>query len=91
MKSILQGTRKCMVCGITPAECHHVFGGANRKNSTKYGLMVWLCHEHHNEPPNGVHFSKEFRDSLQEWAEDQFDTYYPTENFTEIFGKHYET
>ena len=48
-----------MLCGSTVwIEKHHIFGGALRKKSEKYGLVVDLCHYCHNESPNGVHFNK---------------------------------
>lgn len=48
--------RYCVLCGSTKwIERHHIFGGALRKKSEKYGLVVDLCHSCHNEPPNGVH------------------------------------
>lgn len=89
MKSIMQGQKRCLICRSPYVEKHHVFGAANRQNSEKYGLTVWLCHKHHNEPPEGVHFNWRFMDELHEWGQRQFETYYPTENFTEIFGKNY--
>lgn len=50
--------RHCYRCGSTHwIEQHHVFGGALRKKSTKYGAVVDLCHYCHNEPPDGVHFN----------------------------------
>jgi hypothetical protein len=41
--------RKCAVCGQgeiwnDPFDLHHVFGGANRKNSEREGLVVYLHH-----------------------------------------------
>lgn len=40
--------RKCFLCGRNgsgdPLDGHHIFGGANRKKSEKYGLVVDLCH-----------------------------------------------
>ena len=89
MKSILQTERECIFCGNPYVEEHHVFGGANRKNSTKYGLTVWLCHSHHNEPPEGVHFNKENDKRLKGWAEALFKAYYPELKFKDIFGKTY--
>ena len=89
MKSIMQGQKRCLICRSPDVEKHHVFGAANRQNSEKYGLTVWLCHKHHNEPPEGVHFNRRFMDELHEWGQRQFETYYPTKNFTEIFGKNY--
>ncbi len=52
--------RSCYFCGSTRwIERHHVFGGANRKLSEKYGLVVDLCHYCHNEPPEGIHFNRD--------------------------------
>lgn len=64
-------------------EKHHIFQGANRRASEKYGLTVYLCHNHHNEPPYGVHFNKERDAALKAqaqrramhvhgWTEDEF-------------------
>lgn len=51
--------RCCAICGSTQwIECHHIFGGALRKKSEKYGLVIDLCHYCHNEPPDGAHFNK---------------------------------
>lgn len=39
--------KKCFLCGRNgaqdPLERHHIFGGAYRKKSDKYGLVVDLC------------------------------------------------
>ena len=52
MKSILQTEKRSYLSGDTRwLEKHHIFGGANRKLSEKYGLWVWLTHYEHNEPP----------------------------------------
>lgn len=40
-------------------EEHHIFGGANRKLSTKYGLTVRLCIYHHREGKEAVHNNHE--------------------------------
>lgn len=84
------GLPMCYMCGRTHwIEHHHIFGGANRKLSEKYGLVVPLCHWCHNEPPNGVHHNRENMDKLQRagqllamehygWSEDEF---------REIFGR----
>lgn len=33
----------------------HIFGSSNRKNSTKYKMLIGLCAEHHrgNQSPHG--------------------------------------
>lgn len=62
MNSIISGNEKgrCFICGrYCQTETHHIFGGANRKKSEKYGLKVNLCHNCHNEPPSGVHFNRD--------------------------------
>ncbi len=70
---------------------HHVYGGARRKISDKYGATIMLCHYCHNEPPDGVHFNKENRLQLQ--AETQkrlmIENGWTVEDFIKIFGKNY--
>lgn len=66
---------------------HHIFGGANRKNSTKYGLVCSLCHFCHNEPPNGVHFNREIDLDLKAEAQEWFEENYQSEDFMTIFGR----
>lgn len=84
--------RKCYLCGSTQwIERHHVFGGACRKLSEKYGLVVDLCHYCHNEPQNGVHFNREIRERLQaEIQQAAMDRYgWTVEDFIKIFGRNY--
>lgn len=54
----------CNRCCIT--ERHHVFGASNRRKSERYKLVVNLCHDCHNEPPNGVHFNADAMDKLRQ-------------------------
>ena len=52
--------RECEICGSTMwLERHHVYNGAYRKKSEKFGAVADLCHFCHNEPPNGVHHNAE--------------------------------
>ena len=91
MESIMQTEKRCFYCGrTTNLECHHVFGGPNRQLSEQYGLKIWLCHEHHNEPPYGIHFNKTFRMVVQRMAQEDFERTYPRESFKRIFGKNYK-
>lgn len=88
--SIMQTDKVCFISGSTVAlERHHIFGAANRKNSEKYGLWVWLRHDLHNEPPDGVHFNKAARRELQAIAQRKFTEYYPDLDFIKIFGRNY--
>lgn len=79
----------CIICGSPRVEIHHIFGGANRSNSEKYHLIIPLCHNHHNEPPNGVHHN----DKMMLWAHALGQLYFETvadhSRFMEIFGRDY--
>ena len=88
--SIMQDEKVCFLSGtLEGLERHHIYGGANRRNSTKYGLWVWLRHDLHNEPPDGVHFNIDNNRLLQRMGQRAFELRYPDENFTEIFGRNY--
>ena len=95
MNSIITGNEKgkCFICGRhMPTESHHIFfGTANRKLSEKLGLKVDLCHECHNEPPNGVHFSNIQCRFLQKIAQSEAMRYYgwSKDEFMQIFGRNY--
>lgn len=50
--SILQDEKECFLSGtLEGLERHHIYGGANRRNSAKYGLWVWLRHDLHTSRP----------------------------------------
>jgi len=70
-------------------ERHHIFSHSNRKHSEKYGLKVWLTHDWHNEPPNGVHHNKENMQTLHEYGQRLFEEEYGHEEFMRIFGRNY--
>lgn len=80
----------CYICGRRATETHHVFGGASRGLSEKYGLKIRLCHWCHNEPPNGVHHNRENDLMLKKLAQTRFEQVYPELDFREIFGKNYK-
>ena len=73
-------------------EEHHVlYGAGRRKLSEKYGLKVYLCHEHHNDEHSkeAVHFNRENRILLCKAAQRAFKEHFPEKDFTEIFGRNY--
>ncbi|HIZ48322.1 MAG TPA: hypothetical protein H9810_06380 [Candidatus Gemmiger excrementavium] len=79
-KSIMQDGKYCYICRkeynintVSGLEEHHVFGGPLRPLSEHYGLKVYLCHRHHNEPPLGVHFNATARWRLERDAKRAFD------------------
>ena len=89
-ESILQQSKECLFCGTTvELEKHHVFGAANRAISDKYGLTVYLCHKHHNEPPAGVHFNKTLNEALKQYGQREFEKFYGHTAFMALFGKNY--
>ena len=90
MRSIVSTEKECYICGSTQwLELHHLYGASNRKKSTKYGLVVYLCHYCHNEPPNGVHYNKKRMDWLRAEGQKKFIENYPDLDFLKIFGKSY--
>ena len=91
MKSILtQELDRCMTCGCYGwIEHHHIFGGSNRKKSTKYKLIAPLCHYCHNEPPNGAHHNKINNDKLKQKGQRVFEDHHPELDFRKLFGKNY--
>ena len=78
----------CYICGKPACERHHIFGGANRPKSEKYGLVVWLCRECHNQ----VHFgkrSKELMEKLRKEGQAKFESENHSLDFQEIFHCNY--
>lgn len=91
-QSIMQAdTDRCYISGRTDAlEWHHVYGSANKKHSEKYGLMVRLNHQYHNEPPMGVHHNKQMREHLCREGQKLFEEIHGSRNdFICIFGRSY--
>lgn len=80
----------CYFTGASPVERHHIFGGANRKRSEKYGFVIPLRPDLH---PNGVHAgknAKEIDTKLKCMAQEYYEKHYGTrEQFRKEFGKSY--
>lgn len=90
MKSVLQSQKECFLCGSQIwLEEHHIFGGAFRKKSEKYGLKVYLCHYCHNEPPNGVHHCQTINLVLKKEGQKAFERIYDHDLFISEFEKNY--
>ena len=96
-KSILQSDKECYLCRrfynlrtTRGLEEHHIlFGRGRRELSERYGLKVWLCHNHHNEPPLGVHFDPALMLRLQQEGQRAFEKTNSREEFVRLFGKNY--
>ena len=96
MKSILQENDRCWLCGgnanMDALDWHHVFGGAYRAKSEKYGLKVLLHHNYcHIFGSKAVHQCAEKNRQLQRYAQTvAMATYgWTEEEFREKFGRSY--
>jgi len=87
----MQKERESFLSGRTDhLEEHHIFyGQGRRKLSERYGLKVWLSHDEHNEPPNGVHFNIALRRHLEALGQRAFEKHYPDLDLVVIFGRNY--
>ena len=87
--------RYCWLCGNSgpePLDRHHIFGGANRKKSEKYGLVVDLCHNKcHIFGPNAAHQCRETMQKLHEYGQRKAmdEQGWTTEDFIREFGRNY--
>ena len=88
--SIISNERKCYVCGTTfNLNRHHIYAGANRPKSEKYGCWCYLCGKHHNLSSEGVHFNKKLDRELKQLCQKRFIETYPDLDFLKIFRKNY--
>ena len=90
-KSIIQrGDPRCFLCGrVTGLQLHHVMSGtANRRLSDQYGLVVWLCMDHHTGP-DGVHMDRKKGDSLKRLAQIAFEARHGHDEWMNVFRKNY--
>ncbi len=80
----------CMFTGNAPVERHHIFGGANRKRSEKYGFIAPLRPDLH---PNGVFAGQSAKLvdlRLKTMSQEYYEEHYGTrEDFIKEFGKNY--
>lgn len=90
MKSILETERgECFLCGKYPTEEHHIFGGANRRNSEINGFKAFLCRSCHTGTPNGVHHNRKNNDMLKAVCQAEFEKTHTRQEFMDIIGKNY--
>lgn len=88
--NLLQNEKCCYVTGKTVnLHRHHVFGGARRKSSEKWGCWVYLTAEMHNMSNKGVHFNRELDLRIKRDTQRAFEELYGHEKFMKVFGKNY--
>ena len=88
--------RSCWLCGrngtADPLDKHHIFGGAYRNKSEKYGLTVDLCHCNcHLFDKKAAHNCRETMDELHRYGQKLAMQRYgwTKEEFMLEFGKNY--
>lgn len=88
--------RECFLCGANGSsdslDRHHIFGGANRKKSEKYGLLVDLCHHQcHIFGPNAAHQNVAVMQRLHQYGQKKVmeEQGWTVEEFIKEFGKNY--
>ena len=87
-KSLLSEEKVCWRCGTTQGlHRHHIFPGALRNASEKYGCWVWLCWPHHNGSNEGVHFDRQFDNELRRICQRKFEEVYGHDEFMRIFKR----
>lgn len=97
MQSIIQDDKTyCYICGGNacgdPLDKHHVFGGALRSKSEKYGLTVYL---HHNKchifGADSVHRNAAINNALKARVQEKAMQYYgwTVDDFRNKFYKNY--
>ena len=92
----MEDDRKCWLCGRNgagdPLERHHIYLGALRNKSEKYGLVVYLCgNSCHRNGKYAVHRCRETRDMLMQWGQKKAmeEQGWDIEQFREVFGKNF--
>lgn len=87
---------ECWLCSRNgcgdPLDKHHIFGGANRSKSERYGLYVYLCHNRcHENGPDAVHRNPETAQRLHEYGQRLVmeEQNWTAEEFRFEFGKNY--
>lgn len=88
--------RECFLCGRNGRgdrlELHHIFGGANRKISDKYGLVVWLCGERcHRLGKYAAHQNAKTAEYLHKYGQRKCmqEQGWTVSEFISVFGKSY--
>lgn len=75
---------ECYICGkYDYLQCHHVFEGANRQASERFGLTVNICPTCHRSVHSG--WGKEMRDALHVEFQKVFELDHTREEFIKNF------
>lgn len=92
MNSLIQEEKHCLVCGKTyHLHRHHIYFGAFRDKSEKWGCWCYLCVDHHTGK-YGVHSAngKELNYTLKRVCQRAFVQKYGLDTFMKEFGRNYD-
>ena len=88
--------KACFLCGrngtTDPLDAHHIFGGANRKLSERFGLVVHLCHDRcHENGKDAAHRNAATAQALHEYGQRlaMERNGWSIEEFRAVFGRNY--
>jgi len=88
--------KKCFICGRNGngdrLERHHIFGGARRDLSEKYGLTVYLCGERcHRNGKYSAHQNAKISEYLHKYGQQKAmqEQGWTKEKFMKIFSCNY--
>lgn len=103
--SIIENRKECYFCRILanvegyygPLESkglhrHHImYGAGRRKLSDQYGLWIYLCYRHHNDPSSeeAVHYNQNLRRYTEKIAQKAFEQKGTREQWMSLFGRNY--
>ena len=96
MDSVDTAHAKCWLCGRNgmsdPLDVHHIFSGAYRAKSERFGLTVLLCHNRcHISGPSAAHRSRDTARRLHEYGQRKAmkEQGWNIEQFRRQFGRNY--
>lgn len=82
--------KQCEICHrYANTERHHVFGGPNRKNSEKWGMVAELCPDCHRTGPGNVTDDYDQSLILKQRYQRIFEADHSRAEFMKIFGRNY--
>ncbi len=96
MDSVDSDHQKCWLCGRNGTQdhldIHHIFSGAYRSKSERFGLTVLLCHRRcHISGPSAAHRSPDTAQRLHEYGQRKAmrEQGWTIEQFRQQFGRNY--
>ena len=96
MDSVDSDHPKCWLCGRNGTQdhldVHHIFSGAYRSKSERFGLTVLLCHRRcHINGPSAAHRSPDTAQRLHEYGQRKAmrEQNWTIDQFRQEFGRNY--